>query len=163
MKKTVTFILVISFLCLLGLPTLSQQEKQQAQQEKEQEITTQEITEKMPRRTRPAYSRAGRKDPFRDLIAQQETRKTTEGAEGPVVSVENLNVIGIVKARGTFTAIVTGPEEFPLFIKVGHKFSDGFVLSIDESKVVFRKTTERGSPLFKPRDIVKEINPEERR
>lgn len=162
MKKIVSSILVISFLCLLGLPALSQQEKQ-AQKKNEQELTTQEITEKMPRRTRPAYSRAGRKDPFRDLIAQQEARRTTEGAEGPVVSVENLNVIGIVKARGTFTAIVTGPEEFPLFIKVGHKFSDGYVLSIDESKVVFRKTTERGSPLFKPRDIVKEINPEERR
>jgi len=163
MKKPVSFILLISFLCLVGLPCLSQQEKQQTQQEKEQEVSTQEITEKMPRRSRPAYSRAGRKDPFRDLIAQQEARRTTEGVEGPLVSVENLNVIGIVKARGTFTAIVTSPEEFPLFIKVGHKFSDGFVLSIDESKVIFRKTTERGSPLFKPRDIVKEINPEERR
>jgi len=163
MKKTVSFILLISFLCLFGLPTLSQQEKQQAQQEEKQELTTQEITEKMPERKRPAYSRAGRKDPFMDLIAQQEARRTTEGSEGPQVSVENLNVIGIVKARGAFTAIITGPEEFPLFIKVGHKFSDGFVLSIDEDKVVFRKTTERGSPLFKPRDIVKEINPEERR
>lgn len=163
MKKIVSFILLASFLCLFGLPVLSQQEKKQARQEESQELSSQEITEKMPRRTRPAYNRAGRKDPFRDLIAQQEVSRTTEGAEGPRVSVENLNVIGIVQARGTFTAIVTGPEEFPLFIKVGHKFSDGFVLSIDESKVVFRKTTERGSPLFKPRDIVKEITPEERR
>ena len=58
MKKSVSFILLISFLCLVGLPSLSQQEKQQAQQEKEQELTTQEITEKMPRRTRPADSAA---------------------------------------------------------------------------------------------------------
>ena len=163
MKKTVSFMLLISLLWLFSLPTLSQQEKQQAQQEEKQELTTEEIAEKMSQRTRPAYNRDGRKDPFRDLIAQQEAKRTPEDTEGPQVSVENLNLIGIVKARGTFTAIVTGPEEFPLFIKVGHKFYDGFVLSIDESKVVFRKTTERGSPLFKPRDIVKEISPEERR
>ena len=161
MKKALSFCLMACFLCLCAQMALSQQTKQETTQEEKQAVEK-EISEIMPKKTKPSYSRAGRRDPFRDLLAQQEAGPG--GREGePGVSVENINVIGIVKARGQFTAIVTGPEEFPLFIKVGHKFSDGFVLSIDENKVTFRKTQERGSPLFKPKDIVKEIQTEERR
>ncbi len=162
MKKALSFCLVACFLCLCTQIALSQQTKQETTQE-EKQVMEKEISEIMPKKTRPTYSRAGRRDPFRDLLAQQEAVPGS-GREGePQVSVENIKVVGIVKARGQFSAIVTGAEEFPLFIKVGHKFSDGFVLSIDETKVIFRKTQERGSPLFKPKDIVKEIQSEERR
>ncbi len=116
----------------------------------------------MPKRTLPAYTRAGRKDPFRDLLAGRDAQtKTTPGGK-PEIYIDDITVIGIVKARGKFTAIVTGPQEFPLFIKIGQRFSDGFVLSIQESSITFRKTKDRGFPLFKPRDILKEIHPEER-
>ncbi len=162
MKKALSLFLLGCLLCMSHQTALAQQEKQGAQTKEKQEMKK-EINEIMPKQTRPTYSRAGRKDPFRDLLAQQEARRTGEGEEGPVISVENLNVIGIVKARGQFTAIITGLEEFPLFVKVGHKFSDGYILSINENQVVFRKTEERGSPLFKPKDIVKEITTEERR
>lgn len=162
MKKALSFCLIACFICLCAQTAFSQQTKQKTAQ-KEKQAMEKEISEIMPKKPRPTYSRAGRRDPFRDLLAEQEAGASA-GREGePQVSVENINVIGIVKARGQFTAIVTGPEEFPLFIKVGHKFSDGFVLSIDENKVTFRKTQERGSPLFKPKDIVKEIQTEERR
>jgi len=57
---------------------------------------------------------------------------------------------------------VVGPQGFPYFVNVGDKFSDGYVLSISDFQVVFRKTNERGVPLMRPRDIIKEINPEER-
>lgn len=161
MKKALSFCLIACFFFLFTQIAFSQQAKKKSTEE-EQKAMKKEIREIMPKKTRPSYSREGRKDPFRDLLAQQEAAPTREG-EGPQISVENLNVIGIVKARGQFTAIVTGPEDFPLFIKVGHKFSDGYVLSIDENKVVFRKTQERGSPLFKPKDIIKEIQSEEQR
>jgi len=162
MKKALSFCLIACFLCLCAQVALSQQTKQKTEQA-EKKAMEKEISEIMPKKTRPTYSRGNRKDPFRDILAQQEAGPGP-GREGePQVSVENINVIGIVMARGQFTAVVTGPEEFPLFIKVGHKFSDGFVLSIDENKVVFRKTQERGTPLFKPKDIVKEIQTGERR
>lgn len=161
MKKALSLFLLGCLLCLSHQIALAQQEKQEAQTEEKQE-TQKEVSEIMPKQTRPTYSREGRKDPFRNMLAQQEARKAADG-EKPQISVENLNVIGIVKARGQFTAIITGPEDFPLFVKVGHKFSDGFILSINESQVVFRKTQERGSALFKPKDIVKEITTEERR
>lgn len=161
MKKTQSLFLLMGFLCVCTQIIYPQEVKQDTKQEEKTDIK--EITEVMPKQTRSTYTRAGRKDPFMDLLAQQESRKTVEGEDGPQVSVENVNIIGIVKARGQFTAIVSGPEDFPLFVKVGHKFSDGFILSINESKVTFRKTSERGSPLFKPKDIIKEILIEERR
>lgn len=161
MKKAQSLFLLMCFLCVCAQIIYPQEVKQDIKQEEKKDIK--EITEVVPKQTRPTYARAGRKDPFLDLLAQQETRKTIEGEDGPQISVENVNVIGIVKARGQFTAIVSGPEDFPLFVKVGHKFSDGFILSISESKVTFRKTSERGSPLFKPKDIIKEILIEERR
>ena len=162
MKKALSLFLLGCLICLSHQIALAQQEKQEAQTEEKQEIQK-EISEIMPKQTKPSYSREGRKDPFRNMLAQQEARGVADGEGGPQISVENLNVIGIVKARGQFTAIITGPEDFPLFVKVGHKFSDGFILSINESQVVFRKTQERGTALFKPKDIVKEITTEERR
>jgi Tfp pilus assembly protein PilP len=161
MKKAQSLFLFMCFLCVCTLALYPQEAKQKVEKKEKKEVK--EITEILPKQTRPTYTRAGRKDPFLDLLAQQESRKAVEGEDGPVISVENVNVIGIVKARGQFTAIVSGPEDFPLFVKVGHKFSDGFILAISESKVTFRKTSERGSPLFKPKDIIKEILIEERR
>ncbi len=52
------------------------------------------------------------------------------------------------------------PQGFPMFAKVGDKFADGYVLSISETQVVLRKTHERGIPLMRPRDIIKEITEE---
>ena len=97
-----------------------------------------------------------------DLLAGRDAKRETSPTGKPEMYIDDITLIGIVKARGKFTAIVTGPQEFPLFIKVGQRFSDGFVLSIQASKITFRKTKERGFPLFKPKDIVKEIHPGER-
>ena len=153
MKKILTLLLLAGLLCLFTRPILSQEEKKDIKKE---------IRKEMPQRTAPTYRREGRKDPFRDLLGGREGERKTTPSGAPEIFIEDVALIGIVKARGKFTAIVTGPQEFPLYIKVGHKFSDGFVLSIDDSKVTFRKTKERGFPLFRPKDIVKEIHPEER-
>jgi Tfp pilus assembly protein PilP len=110
MKKALSFCLIACFLCLCTQIALSQQTKQETTQE-EKQVMEKEISEIMPKKTRPTYSRAGRRDPFLDLLAQQEAVPGT-GREGePQVSVENIKVVGIVKARGQFTAIVTGVDE----------------------------------------------------
>ncbi len=80
----------------------------------------------------------------------------------PQLFIDDINLIGIVKNKGRLTAIINGPQGFPYFIKVGDKFSDGYVISITETQIVFRKVSDRGIPLMRPRDIVKEINPQER-
>ena len=156
MKKIAYLFLLFSLICLFILPILSQEGKE------EKRDSAKELSTEMPKRTSPAYQRAGRKDPFRDLLAGRDTKRETSPSGKPEIYIDDITLIGIVKARGKFTAIVTGPQEFPLFVKVGQRFSDGFVLSVQESSITFRKTEERGFPLFKPRDIVKEIHPEER-
>jgi Tfp pilus assembly protein PilP len=154
MKKILYLTLLFGLLYLFILPVLSQEE--------EKKDLAKQLSTEMPKRTFPAYKRAGRKDPFMDLLASKDSKREISPTGKPEMYIDDIILIGIVKARGKFTAIVTGPQEFPLFIKVGQRFSDGFVLSIQESKITFRKTKERGFPLFKPKDIVKEIHPGER-
>ncbi|MFQ6038091.1 MAG: hypothetical protein ACE5LV_05685 [Candidatus Aminicenantales bacterium] len=119
--------------------------------------------EELPVKPKQAkYNPAGRRDPFRNLLAGQEAREKGLVRGIRQISVDDAILIGIAKSRGKLTAIINGPQGFAYTIRKGDQFLDGFVLTIDETRVVFRKTQERGIPLFKPRDIVKEIKLEER-
>ena len=69
--------------------------------------------------------------------------------------------MGVVTAKTGRIAIVALPEGFPVQVREGDRFAEGFVLSITDGQVVLRKTRDRGVPLQKPRDIVKEFTPEE--
>jgi len=153
MKKTLTLIILFCFIFLYVQPVFSQEEKK-----KSEEKSLKSPLEKPP----PRYVPAGRRDPFRDLLGGQEVREAATTGERAELSIDDIVLVGITSARGKFKAIINDPQGFPHFIEVGHKFFDGFVLSINESQVVFRKTKGRGVPLRKPRDIVKVLYPEER-
>lgn len=152
MKKLWIGLLCIGFIIMSTYPLLSQEEKKEADKK---------ITVDQTQTEHPPYNPKGRRDPFRNLIAGRDV------GEKPVVRgisqmyINDVSLIGIVKARGKYTAIINGPQGFPYKIQVGQKFADGFVLSIEEFKITFRKTRERGIPLRHPRDIVKEIKAEE--
>ena len=108
------------------------------------------------------YNPAGRRDPFKNLLTGKEIKDKAAAGGPPQISIDDIRLVGIVKSNRNLTAIVTGPQGFPQFVKVGDKFSDGYVLAIKDAQVVFRKTKERGMPLMRAKDIIKEINPEER-
>lgn len=108
------------------------------------------------------YDAAGRRDPFKDLLGGKELKEKSTFGAAPQLFIDDINLIGIVKYKKKLTAILSGPQGFPYYFEVGDKLADGFILSIGETQVVFRKTNERGIPLTKPKDIIKEINPEER-
>jgi Tfp pilus assembly protein PilP len=110
----------------------------------------------------PLYNPAGRRDPFKDLLAGKEFKEKTAAGEVSELAIDDLVLKGIVKARGKLTAIISSPQGFPLFVHTGTRFADGYILSITETQVVFRKVNERGIPLMRPKDIVKEIAAEER-
>lgn len=109
----------------------------------------------------PLYDSAGRRDPFKDLLGGTESRERAS-AEGPELSISELRLIGIAKARGQIYALIVGPQGFPYKVKEGDKFADGYVVKITLDTVTFRQTMDRGLRLPNPRDVVKEINPEER-
>jgi Tfp pilus assembly protein PilP len=115
-----------------------------------------------PQPNLPAYDPAGRRDPFKNLLAGKEFKDKTMPGGAPALYIDDISLIGIVKYKKKYTAILSGPQGFPYYFEVGDKLSDGFILSISDNQVIFRKTSERGIPLTKPKDIIKEIKPEER-
>jgi Tfp pilus assembly protein PilP len=160
MRKTVILICAVAllFISLQSGWAWEPQQEEEGMQQQSQDINTAEIR----KRGAVVYDPSGRRDPFRDLMAGQEVPEGEVGKGISQMSIDDIVLIGITKTRGRLNAIINGPQGFPYTVKTGDKFADGFVLSIDESKVVFRKTRERGVPLYKPKDVTKEINPEER-
>ncbi|MFP4082359.1 MAG: hypothetical protein ACLFVG_06325 [Candidatus Aminicenantes bacterium] len=152
MKKILVFFSLIGFLAAGIHPHPLQEE----------EMPHPQIRTKEEEKTGWSYNPGGRRDPFRDLLAGREVKEKALVGGVPEISIDDIKLIGIVEAEGKYTAIINGPQGFPFFIKSGDQFADGYVHSIEASQVIFRKTKERGIPLVKPKDIVKEIYPEER-
>jgi len=108
-----------------------------------------------------SYSSGGRRDPFKDLMGGQDIKEKRIIAGFADLLLEEIRILGIVQSKDRRVAIVSLPEGFPVTVHEGDQFADGFVLSIEDGQVVLRKTRDRGVPLSKPRDIIKEITPEE--
>lgn len=109
-----------------------------------------------------SYDPAGRRDPFKDLFGGQEVKdKQKIFTKIADMDIEDITLMGIVKTPERYEAIIAFADGFPMTLLIGQKLADGYVVSIDDEKVVFRKTSDRGIPLAKPRDIIKEITPEE--
>jgi Tfp pilus assembly protein PilP len=151
MKKSAVIVLVLGL--LLTGPSASIAQERGAPSGKDVLI---------PSTAKGTYNSAGRRDPFKNLLAGKDVKgKATRGGISQM-SIGDTTLVGIINADQKITAIVSGPQGFPFFIKTGDRFADGYVLSITDSQVVFRKTNERGIPLMRSKDITKEINPEER-
>jgi Tfp pilus assembly protein PilP len=157
MKRILIFLFFVGLLSLGSQVVASQQEKKEEKKELKTEISTE-----IPKPSLPVYVPGGRRDPFKNLLAKEEGEKKTEGALAAAstqaqFTFESMRLVGIMKVGKQYTAIMIGTQEFPLYIRVGNRFADGFILSIDDSKVVFRRLKEGGAPLAKPKDIIKEL------
>ena len=156
MKKFLIFSLLAGFLCL-SIQPLPSQEKKQEEKKKEDLIT--KLDKTIGKTAGLIYSSKGRKDPFRDQFgkATPSKIKPTAKAGSPGMSISTVKLIGIVKAKGLFTAIISGPGNFPMFIKARDRFYDGYVLRIEASRVIFRQTRQGSVRLAKAKTIIKEI------
>jgi len=110
-----------------------------------------------------SYGSGGRRDPFKDLLQGQSVRGEKKVITGLAdLAIDDVVLMGIIKSGGKLEAIISLPEGFPLPLRLGDKLADGYVLSIEETQVVFRKTRDaKGLPLPKPRDVIKDIIAEE--
>lgn len=146
------FILVLSLIFLI--PNLFSQEKQLP-------APQQKVSEDENPPGDYVYDPGGRRDPFIDLLAG-EKRERTPGVSGEqALLIGELEVVGISYGKGQYWAIVTGPDGMPYFLKKGDRLFDGYVLSIDSNKVVFRRELRRPGLLRNYEDIVKKLSPEE--
>jgi Tfp pilus assembly protein PilP len=152
MKKRLIVLLVAGVICLGTFPLSAQDVDQGTQLDTRIQIRPQG----------PTYNPEGRRDPFRDLLAGQDPTEKGKIRGLNELAIEDTVLIGIVKHRGKLTAIINDSQGYPYYIKTGDNFLDGFVLNVNDSQVIFRKTKERGIPLINPKDIVKEIKLEER-
>jgi len=151
MRNLILSLLIMMCLCILS-PAQTQEQTTQDQ------VATPEI----PQKTVLTYDRAGRRDPFRDLLEGRDIQEESDSENGPRMTIADIILIGIIEMKGGFTAIVNGPQGFPYYLKKGDRLADGYILSIEANQVIFRQTRSRGISLFKARNITKEINPEER-
>ncbi|HZX09490.1 MAG TPA: hypothetical protein VFG01_00975 [Acidobacteriota bacterium] len=156
MKKTIFVLLLLCvFLSTSTLtPCFAQEEKSQ---EEEKSAAIEQI-----QRSFYTYNPAGRRDPFRDLLAGTEADEEAGIKAVSEMSIDDIILIGILKIKDNLFGIIRGPQGFPFRINEGDKFKDGFVLTIEGKKIIFRKTKNRGIPLSRPINVTKEINPEER-
>lgn len=152
MRKAVILLSGAALLLIAGSLLLTQEAAKTGQEEARPGLRSQI----------PSYESAGRRDPFKNLLAGKEIKEKTQAGATPQLYIDDITLIGIVKYKKKYTAVLSGPQGFPYYFEVGDKLSDGFILAINENEVVFRKTNERGIPLTRPKDIVKEIKPEER-
>ena len=159
MKKIIaTPCMVLFCLCLLFPHPQESKETPQKKGEETEAAAKREI----PPRKVIRYNSAGRRDPFKDLLGGS-TASDSELPEGIAqIAIDDVVLSGIIRVKGTLTAIIKDPQGFPTYIKEGDQFLDGFVLSIKPLSVTFRKTKERGIPLINPKDIIKLLFDEER-
>jgi Tfp pilus assembly protein PilP len=159
MRKTLPLILILSVMGCMRFSALARGQEVQKTEQQETIISPQQATASVP--PRASYDPGGRRDPFKDLIGGGRVSGKASSTEGQL-TIDNAVLVGIVKTPKSFVAVLSGPQQFPYFLKIGDKLADGYVFSINGSQVIFRKTHERGFPLMRPRNVVKEINPEER-
>jgi len=150
MRSAKTIVLAAVLLGLAGPPVFAQAAAQE------------------PKRTPAAgpafsYDSGGRRDPFKDLFGGKTLREKKAIGGLSDLFIEDILLIGIVKSKDFIEAIIGLTDGFPLTLREGDRLADGFVVSIKKSQVVFRKTLDdKGLPLSKPREIIKEIIQEER-
>jgi hypothetical protein len=146
------FALILLFLFYLTLAFSQQQpQKSEAQKVAEDENPPGDYV----------YDPQGRRDPFIDLLAGEKKERTPGVSGEQALLIGELEVVGISYGKGQYWAIVTGPDGMPYFLKKGDRLFDGYVLSIDSNKVVFRRELRRPGLLKNYEDIVKKLSPEE--
>ncbi len=84
------------------------------------------------------YRQEGRRDPFISLLNRgPDVRPTGKGAEGiRNLSVAEIVLKGILKSRGSYLAMVQGPNARTYVVRPKERFVDGVVKEITADSIV---------------------------
>lgn len=107
------------------------------------------------------YAPQGRRDPFVNLVNRgtdsrslgTDEGKRPEGAAGLVTA--ELVVRGILLTRGTWVALVAGPDGKVFTVRAGDRLSDGVVRTITAQAVVILQEVNDPLSLDKQREVRK--------
>lgn len=108
------------------------------------------------------YTPQGRRDPFVSLVARgndgrgdegEATKKRAEGVPGMLT--DELNIRGIVLARGEWVAMVAGADKKVYTVRSGDKIADGVIRQITQNSVVILQEVNNPLSLDKQREVRK--------
>jgi type IV pilus assembly protein PilP len=104
------------------------------------------------------YDPAGRRDPFRSLLARQtreELGQRPPGLRG--MGIEEVKLQGILKIPEGYVAMVQGTDNMSYLIRPGTVLYDGTVELIEQGKVVFRMQVADPKSLKPYREVVRTL------
>jgi Tfp pilus assembly protein PilP len=108
------------------------------------------------------YAAQGRRDPFLSLLnrgretgadAGAATAKRAEGVPGMLTA--ELTVRGIMQTRGTWVAMVAGPDKKVYTVRAGDKLADGVIRQVTATSVVILQEVNDPLSLEKQREVRK--------
>lgn len=108
------------------------------------------------------YEAQGRRDPFVSLVNRGDdgkgdpaaaSAKRLDGVPGMLTS--ELTVRGILQTRGTWVAMVSGPDGKVYTVRAGDKLADGVVRSVNATSVVILQEVNDPLSLEKQREVRK--------
>lgn len=104
------------------------------------------------------YDPAGRRDPFRSLLAgraREELGQRPPGLKG--MGVEEIRLQGIIKLPEGYVALIQGTDNIAYIIKPGTVLYDGTVEKIEPGKVTFKVNVVDPTSLKPYREIVRTL------
>lgn len=104
------------------------------------------------------YDPAGRRDPFRSLLARQakeELGQRPPGLRG--MGIEEIRLQGILRIPEGYVAMIQGTDNMSYLIRPGTILFDGNVASIEQGKVVFRMQVADPKSLKPYREVVRTL------
>ena len=104
------------------------------------------------------YDPAGRRDPFRSLLARQakeELGQRPPGLRG--MGIEEIRLQGILKIPEGYVAMIQGTDNMSYLIRPGTVLYDGNVTLIEQGKVVFRMQVADPKSLKPYREVVRTL------
>ncbi len=107
-----------------------------------------------------SYDPAGRRDPFRSLLAGFEEREdeVEERPPGlPGMLVEELRVEGIIQTPAGIVAFVQGRDNYSYIIRPGTKLYNGEVKEILPDRVVFKQQVNDPKQIRPFEEVVREL------
>jgi Tfp pilus assembly protein PilP len=106
-----------------------------------------------------SYRAEGRRDPFVSLLNRGSDPSAQRKAEGLIgLLVSDAVLKGIVRSRGTFLAIVQGPDgKRPYIVRPNDRFADGVVKAITADSMLILQEVSDPLSLTKQREIRKTL------
>jgi Tfp pilus assembly protein PilP len=119
--------------------------------------------EKPPQPQEEPYSYApeGRRDPFVSLVSRgaQPTGQVRAGTSTGVggLTTGEISVRGVVQSRGSYVAMVQGPDGKTYIVHVNDRFVDGVVKQITSQGLVLVQDVDDPLSLVKQREVRKNL------